>query len=130
MGNKKDKSLLASENVPPSGASGRASDWYVEYTRESTRLARLLKSSYRRGLVHHIGESGLQFRAPERLEEGKTIYLKLHLKDVSCPLRAKAQVRWVREEPWSGIENYTHVVGAVFVDCPTETVSALRKLGH
>jgi hypothetical protein len=73
---------------------------------------------------------GLQFRSSEALEEGATLYLKLHMAGTARPVRAKAQVRWVREEPWSGIENYTHVVGAVFIDCPSETWAFLEEMGR
>jgi hypothetical protein len=103
---------------------------YVEYSREGTRLARLFRTRANRGLVHNISKSGIQFRTTERLNDGETLYLKLHFPQVNEVVRAKAQVRWVREEPWAGIESYTHVVGAELIEVPSKAWTVLQDLSR
>lgn len=63
-----------------------------------------------------VGRNGVQFRATEPLEEGEMVYMTLRFPNVREAVKVKAQVRWVREEEKVGIENYTHLIGAEFVE--------------
>ena len=119
---------MTSEKVERAHSRVQLGSTYVEYSREGTRLARLFKPKVNRGLLHNISKTGLQFRTVEELNEGETLYLKLHFPHLEYPARAKAQVRWVREEPWTGIENYTHVVGAEFTECSSDAWAVLQDL--
>jgi len=103
-------------------------DSYVEYSREGTRLALLFRAKYNRGLVHNISKTGIQFRAAEAVAEGETVYLKIHFPSIQKPVKVQARVRWVREEPWSGIESYTHVIGAEFVQYSSDAWAILQEI--
>jgi len=63
-----------------------------------------------------ICKNGVQFRTTERLEIGEHLYMTLRFPNINEPVKLKAEVRWVREEKKVGIENYTHMVGAEFVE--------------
>ena len=90
---------------------------YVEYARSGTRLSRLFRLEVRRGPVVDLSKTGVQFRTTEMLESGETIFVTLRLPQSSEAIRAKAVVRRSREERKVGVENYTHVIGAEFVEC-------------
>jgi len=119
-----------SEKVERTHSRVHVANGYVEYSREGTRLSRLFKTKTNRGLVHNVSKSGIQFRTAESLDEGETLYLKLHFPQVREVVRAKALVHWVREEPWAGIEDYTHVVGAEFVEVSAKACGVLQELGR
>jgi len=89
---------------------------YVEYSRSGTRLSRLFQPDIKRGPMLNISRDGVQFRATEALEIGETLYMTLRFPDVREPVKLKVCVRWLREEKKVGIENYTHVVGAQFLE--------------
>ena len=119
---------MVTDRVERTHARVPVANAYVEYSREGTRLARLFKTKTNRGLLHNLSKSGIQFRSVESLDEGETLYLKLHLSQPREVVRAKAQVRWAREETWSGIENYTHVIGAEFVEVQAKAWAVLQEL--
>jgi len=63
-----------------------------------------------------ISKNGVQFRTTETLQPGDAIYMTMRFPDVPEPVKLKAEVRWVREERKVGIENYSHVIGAQFIE--------------
>lgn len=89
---------------------------YVEYSKSGTRLSRLFRPEVQRGPMVDISKSGVQFRAIAPLEIGESLYMTLRFVDLREPVKLKAEVRWVREERQVGIENYTHIIGAEFLD--------------
>ena len=89
---------------------------YVEYSKSGTRLSRLFHPEIRRGPVVNIGKDGVEFRATEYLEQGEVIFVTLRLATVSEPIKLKAEVRWASEEKKVGVEDYTHIIGAQFVE--------------
>ncbi len=89
---------------------------YVEYATSGTRLSRLFRPEVRRGPMVDISEDGVQFRTSCPLEVGDAIYMTLRFSNVKEPVSLKAEVRWVREEKKVGIEDYTHVIGAQFIE--------------
>lgn len=100
---------------------------YLEYSLETSRLARLFKFSVKRGLLTDIGKNGVQFRAADDLKEGDTLIISLRLPGAKGPTRLKAEVRWTREEFWSGIETYSHVVGAEFTELSSKAWTVLQE---
>jgi len=89
---------------------------YVEYSKSGTRLSRLFKPEIRRGPMMDISSGGVRFRTTEALEKGERIFVTLRFPDRREPIKLKAKVCWAREEKKVGIENYSHVVGAQFVE--------------
>ena len=89
---------------------------YAEYSKAGTRLSRLFHPETLRGPMVDVSKNGVQFRATEPLEIGETLYMALRFPNVREPVKVKAEVRWTREEKKVGIENYTHVIGAEFVE--------------
>jgi len=89
---------------------------YVEYAKIGTRLSRLFKPEVQRGPMVDISRNGVQFRATAPLEIGESLYMTLQFVDSPEPVKLKAEVRWAREEKKVGIENYTHLIGAEFVE--------------
>jgi len=89
---------------------------YVEYSKAGTRLTRMFRPSVQRGPMVDISRSGVQFRTTESLEIGSTLYLTLRLSDMKEAVKVRSEVRWSREERKVGAENYTHVIGAEFID--------------
>ena len=90
---------------------------YVEYSKTGTRLSRLFQPDVRRGPMVDISVGGVQFRTTEALELGDTVFMTLRFPSMREPVKLKAEVRWCRSEKKIGIENYTHVIGAHFVEC-------------
>lgn len=89
---------------------------YVEYSKSGTRLSRLFQPDVRRGPLVDLSMNGVQFRTTEPLECGETIFMTLRFPNMREPVKVKADVRWSRNEKKVGIENYTHVIGAHFVE--------------
>ena len=89
---------------------------YVEYSRSGTRLSRLFQPEIKRGPMVNISKDGVQFRTTESLDEGENLYMTLRLPDVREPVKLKVVVCWAREEKKVGIENYTHMIGAQFLE--------------
>jgi len=67
-----------------------------------------------------ISKNGVQFRTTEALDVGETLFMTLRFPTMPKPVKVKAEVRWCREEKKVGIEDYTHVVGAHFVEYSPE----------
>jgi hypothetical protein len=89
---------------------------YVEYSKAGTRLSRLFKPDVQRGPMVDVSKNGVQFRTTEPLQNGDALYMTLRFPNVRETVKVKVEVRWVREEKRVGIENYTHVVGAEFLE--------------
>ncbi len=89
---------------------------YVEYSKAGTRLSRLFRPEIQRGPMVDIGRNGVQFRTTAPYEVDETLYMTLRFPNVREAVKVKARVRWVREQKKVGIENYTHLVGAEFVE--------------
>ena len=89
---------------------------YVEYSKVGTRLSRLFRPEIRRGPMVDVGKDGVQFRTTELLQQGDIVFMTLRFPDLREPVKLKAEVCWAREEKKVGVENYTHVVGARFVE--------------
>ena len=79
-------------------------------------MSRLFHAEIRRGPVIDLSRSGVQFRATEDIPVGEELFMALRLPELPESVQLKAQVRWIRSEKKIGIENYTHVVGAEFVE--------------
>ena len=89
---------------------------YVEYSKSGTRLSRLFHPEIRRGPIVNVSKDGIEFRTTEFLEQGDIIFMTLRFANVSEPVKLKAEVRWSREEKKVGVEDYTHVLGAQFIE--------------
>jgi hypothetical protein len=89
---------------------------YVEYAKAGTRLSRMFKPQVERGPMVDISRSGVQFRTTVLMDVGENLYMTLHFVDAPEPVKLKVVVRWVREDKKVGIENYTHLIGAEFVE--------------
>ena len=89
---------------------------YVEYSRSGTRLSRLFQPEIKRGPMVNISKDGVQFRTTEALDADETLYMTLRFPDIREPIKLKVRVCWIREEKKIGIENYTHVIGAQFLE--------------
>ena len=89
---------------------------YVEYAKAGTRLSRMFRPDVQRGPMVDISKTGVQFRTTAPLAIGENLYMTLQFVDAPESVKLKAEVRWVREEKKVGIENYTHLVGAEFVE--------------
>jgi hypothetical protein len=87
-----------------------------EYSKTGTRLSRLFRPEVQRGPMTDVSKNGVQFRTTERLEPGESLYMTLRFPNVAEPIKLKAEVRWAREDKKVGIENYTHLIGAEFVE--------------
>lgn len=98
---------------PPRKTMRRA---YVEYSKSGTRLSRLFRPEVRRGPMIDISKNGVKFRATEFLEPDETLFMTLRFTGVREGVKLKVRVCWSREEKKVGIENYTHIVGAQFVE--------------
>ena len=89
---------------------------YVEYSKSGTRLSRLFHPEIRRGPLVNVGRDGVEFRTTEYLDQGEVVFMTLRFAVVPEPIKLKAEVRWCREEKKTGVEDYTHMVGAQFVE--------------
>lgn len=107
---------MARERTERKGPRKAMQKAYVEYSKSGTRLSRLFHPDVRRGPMVDISMDGVQFRATEPLETGDTIFMALRFPSLRQPVKLKAEVCWSREEKKVGIENYTHVIGAHFVE--------------
>jgi len=112
------------ERNEPRKPLGRA---YVEYAKSGTRLSRLFQSEVRRGPLVDLSMNGVQFRTTEALESGETIFMTLRFPNAGEPVKVKAEVRWSRGEKKVGIENYTHVIGAQFVEYSPDGSDLIAK---
>ena len=89
---------------------------YVEYSKAGTRLSRLFKPDVQRGPMVDVSKNGVQFRTTEPLQHGDALYMTLRFPNMRETVKVKVEVRWTREEKKVGIENYTHVIGAEFLE--------------
>jgi len=89
---------------------------YVEYSKAGTRLSRLFRPEVKRGPMVDLSQDGVCFRATGPLEVGDALYMTLRFANLKESVRLKAVVRWVRPERKVGIEDYTHVIGAQFIE--------------
>ncbi|HRU04228.1 MAG TPA: PilZ domain-containing protein [Candidatus Brocadiia bacterium] len=103
-----------------------AAETYVEYAPDSSALARLLRCNVQRGLVIDLCKTGVRFRAGEGLKPGDKLDLTICLAGSGQTARVRAIVRWVQAETWSGLETYSHVAGAQFVECSAKAWSVLQ----
>ena len=104
---------------------------HIEYRREGTALSRLFhRSDARRGLLVNISNGGVQFRTLEPLAEGLRLSATLTLPEVHGAPTLKLQVRWAREERRIGGVEFTHVVGARFIEYSPEAWHVLKNMFH
>jgi len=89
---------------------------YVEYSRSGTRLSRLFQTEVKRGPMVNVSKDGVQFRTTESLDENENLYMTVRFPGIREAVKLKVAVRWSREEKKVGVENYTHVVGAQFLE--------------
>ena len=101
---------------------------YIEYSKEGTRLSRLFKSGVKRGLVTNISRTGVQFRTTEPVSENAKLYVTLRFPGVKKAATLRAETRWVLEERKIGVENYTHLVGAQFIEYSPAAWEVLQKI--
>jgi len=89
---------------------------YVEYSKAGTRLSRLFKPDVQRGPMVDVSKNGVQFRTTEPLQNGDALYMTMRFPNMRETVKVKVEVRWTREEKKVGIENYTHIIGAEFIE--------------
>ena len=118
---------MSNEQPERSGDRKAVRGAYVEYSKAGTRLARLFHQEIKRGPLVDISNNGVSFRTTETIDHGESLFMALRFPQLGEPVKLKAEVCWVREEKKTGIENYTHLIGARFVEYAPDAAGLIGK---
>lgn len=101
---------------------------HVEYAKQKGFVGRLFGSQTRKGLIVNLSKGGLAFRTVEDVRADTRLELSLVFPENKGECKVKAATRWVLQERRIGLENYTHIVGAKFVEFSPEAWTIVQRV--